>query len=187
LPVGHGSLRRDGQQQWRREATSTVALPTAVAQAAAAAPAAQAAAHPRLWLTPADVTRLRGWATEANPLYVDGLLPVAARAVEEMDAGRVPGEDCGQRAYSEYPTEAYAQLFAFMSLIDPSPAARDDYAQRARTLLMHVMDAAAQGPATEQNYFCPATRRPRSIPPSATRSSSPRIPTVCAGTARRSR
>jgi hypothetical protein len=147
------------------EATSTVALPTAVAQAAAAAPAAQAAAHPRLWLTPADVTRLRGWATEANPLYVDGLLPVAARAVEEMDAGRVPGEDCGQRAYSEYPTEAYAQLFAFMSLIDPSPAARDDYAQRARTLLMHVMDAAAQGPATEQNYFCPGDPETAVYPP----------------------
>jgi len=141
------------------EATSTVAPSPTVAHAA------QTAAHPRLWLTPADVTRLRGWATDANPLYVDGLLPIVARAVEEMDAGRVPGEDCGQRAYSEYPTEAYAQLFAFMSLIDPSPAARDDYAQRARVLLMHVINAAAQGPAAERNYFCPGDPETAVYPP----------------------
>jgi len=111
--------------------------------------------HPRLWITSADVTRLRGWATNANPLYVDGLLPLAERAKTDMDEGRVPAEDCGQRAYTEYPSEAYAELFAFLSLIDPDPTARAAYAQRARTLLMHVMDAAALGPATEQNYFCP--------------------------------
>lgn len=146
------------------EAAATAASPTAGAQAAAA-PAAQNAAHPRLWLTPADVTRLRGWATAANPLYVDGLAPLVARAKADMDAGHVRAEDCGQRAYSEYPTEAYAQLFAFMSLIDPSPAARDDYAQRARTLLMHVMDAAAQGPAAERNYFCPGDPETAVYPP----------------------
>jgi hypothetical protein len=82
-----------------------------------------------------------------------------------MDAGHVPAEDCGQRAYSEYPTEAYAQLFAFISLIDPAPAARADYAQRARTLLMHVMNAAAQGPATERSYFCPGDPETPVYPP----------------------
>lgn len=118
------------------------------------APSTPTTTHPRLWITAADVTRLRGWATADNPLFVDGLLPVIDRAKQDMDDGHVPAEDCGQRAYSEYPTEAYAQLFAFMSLIDPDPTARADYAQRARTLLMHIMDAAVLGPATEQNYFC---------------------------------
>ncbi|MBK8050683.1 MAG: hypothetical protein IPK16_28400 [Anaerolineales bacterium] len=129
------------------------------------APTVLAANHPRLWLTPADVVRLRGWATATNPLYADGLAPVVERAKADMDAGRVPAEDCGQRGYTEYPTEAYAQLFAFMALIDPVPAARADYAQRARTLLMHVMNAAALGPADERSYFCPGDPETAVYPP----------------------
>lgn len=147
------------------EAAPAAASPAAEAQTAAVGEVAQSAAHPRLWLTPADVTRLRGWATDANPLYAEGLAPLVARTRQDMDDGHVPAEDCGQRAYSEYPTEAYAQLFAFMSLIDPSPAARDDYARRARTLLMRVMDAAAQGPAAERNYFCPGDPETPVYPP----------------------
>lgn len=143
-------------------ANTADASPTAAAQPAATM---STSAHPRLWLTLADVTRLRGWATADNPLYADGLAPVAARARAEMDAGRVPAEDCGQRAYTEYPTEAYAQLFAFMSLIDPSPAARNDYAQRARSLLMHVMNAAAAGPAAERTFFCPSDPETAVHPP----------------------
>ena len=37
--------------------------------------------------------------------------------------------------------------FAFMSLIAPDQAERDDYAARSKKILMHVMDAAIQGPA----------------------------------------
>lgn len=121
--------------------------------------------HPRLWLTTADLPRLQAWATAANPLYSEGLLPVAERAKQDMDDGFVPNEDCGQRAYTEYPTEAYAELFAFMSLIDSDPAASADYAQRARTLLMHVMNAAVLGPAAEQNYFCPGDPDTAVYPP----------------------
>ncbi|HYF63914.1 MAG TPA: hypothetical protein VD886_13925, partial [Herpetosiphonaceae bacterium] len=44
-------------------------------------------------------------------------------------------------------TESYAMLFAFLSLIDPDPAKRSDFAQRSRTLLMYVMDRAVLGPA----------------------------------------
>ncbi|RLT45449.1 MAG: hypothetical protein DWI57_00510 [Chloroflexi bacterium] len=128
---------------------------TRAAPPAPAGPSVPAADHPRLWITTSDLARLRGWATAGNPLYVDGLLPLAERAKSDMDSGLVIGEDCGQRGYSEYPSEAYAEFFAFLSLIDPSPAARADYAQRARTLLMHVMDAAALGPASEQDYRCP--------------------------------
>lgn len=147
------------------ETTPVTSLPPTAAQAAPATAAAiplpqdvaelAATGHPRLWLTSTDVARLRTWAVPTNPFYADGLLPVAERAKADMDSGAVPNQDCGQRAYNEYNTEAYAELFAFLSLIDPDPAARADYASRARTLLMHVINAAAQGPASEQNYACP--------------------------------
>ncbi len=141
------------------------------ADPAAPLPAAQAAqpdqpadeagsgAHPRLWLTPDAVTRLRGWATADNPLWADGLLLLAERARAEMDEGRVPDEDCGNVGYEEYPTESYAELFAFLSLVDPDPAARQDYAQRARSLLMHIMDLAAKGPASKENATCNGSRQ----------------------------
>ncbi|HRE47705.1 MAG TPA: hypothetical protein PLD47_08270 [Aggregatilineales bacterium] len=121
--------------------------------------------HPRLWLRPADVARLQQWAVSTNPFYAEGLLPAAERAKQDMDAGYVPAGDCGQRAYSEYVTEAYAELFAFLSLIDPDAAARADYAARARTLLMHVMDIAALGPAEVEDFTCPGDPDSRYYPP----------------------
>ena len=151
--------------------TAEAAPPTVVAAMAKApatspnVPSSPATDHPRLWITTADLPRLRGWATAGNPLYADGLLPLAERAKSDMDEGRVIGEDCGQRGYSEYPSEAYAEFFAFLSLIDPSPTERAAYAQRARTLLMHVMDAAALGPASEQNYRCPGDPDTAVYPP----------------------
>ncbi|WP_129670799.1 hypothetical protein [Candidatus Chloroploca sp. Khr17] len=142
-----------------RATTPTFALPrltqVPVADPAPDSALAQTAAHPRLWLTPAEVIRLRSLAVPSNPIYAEGLEPLVASAVADMDEGRVPDEDCGQRAYTEYPTEAYAELFAFMALIHPDADARTDYAGRARTLLMHIMDAAAQGPATMRDYACP--------------------------------
>ncbi|MBP8273262.1 MAG: hypothetical protein KAY59_02475, partial [Acidobacteria bacterium] len=44
-----------------------------------------------------------------------------------------------------YPVEWFAEVFAFMSLIENDAAVRADYAARARTLLMHVIDKAALG------------------------------------------
>lgn len=115
--------------------------------------------HPRLWLTPADVQLYRSWANENNPLWQEGLLLLADRARADMDEGRVPDEDCGNIGYEEYPTEIYAELFAFLSLIHPDPAMRDDYAQRAHTLLMYMMNLAAQGPASEENHVCNETQQ----------------------------
>ncbi len=127
--------------------------PPAAAQPSAALPA-NPGGHPRLWLTPALVTRLQGWAVESNPLWRDGLLPLAEAAKAAMQRGDVPGKDCGGRGYEDYPTEMYAELFAFLSLVEPQPAARADYAARARSLLMHVMNEAAKGPASAQNFSC---------------------------------
>lgn len=138
------------------------------APTAPTAPAAQAdpmpgeaagGAHPRLWLTPTDVERYQQWAAADNPLWQDGLRLLGERARAEMDEGRVPDEDCGNVGYEEYPTESYAELFAFLSLIDPDPAARQDYAQRARTLLMHIIELAAKGPATKENVTCNGSRQ----------------------------
>lgn len=118
--------------------------------------AAPAGGHPRLWLTAGDLPRLRGWATAANPLWRDGLAPRVAQATADMDAGKVPGADTGSHYYEDYPTESYAELFAFLSLVHPATAARADFARRARTLLMHVMAAAAKGPAADQPFRDPA-------------------------------
>ncbi len=129
------------------DATQPPALPTSVVPLAPNT-------HPRLWLTPTDVDIYRQWATANNPLWTDGLALLAERARTEMDEGRVPDQDCGNVGYEEYPTEMYAELFAFLSQVDPDPAMREEYAQRARTLLMHVMNLAAQGPASEENVTC---------------------------------
>ena len=112
--------------------------------------------HPRLWLSAADVPRLRSWAVESNPLYSQGIRLAAVRAKEAMDRGDVPQRDCGTTNYEEYPTEMYAELFAFMSLIENDAAVRADYASRARSLLMHVINQAALGPSSQQNVVCTA-------------------------------
>lgn len=112
------------------------------------------AAHPRLWLTGADVTRYRSWAVPGNPVWASGLAPLAERARAEMDAGSVPGLDCGNVSYEDYPTEMYAELFAFLSLVGPDSAERASDAQRARSLLMFMLNAADQGPAAVADYTC---------------------------------
>jgi len=118
---------------------------------------AASTSHPRLWLTAADVPRLRGWAVASNPLYEQGLKPLVVEARAAMDRGDVPGQDCGSTEYESYPTEMYAELFAFMSLVDNDAAARADHAARARRLLMHIIGLAALGPASTDDVLCPAS------------------------------
>lgn len=107
---------------------------------------AQGAAHPRLWVRADDLPRLRGWAVETNPVWMQ-LAALTTEAAAAMDAGQLDSGDTGSTAWEEYPHETYAMLFAFMSLVHPDQAARDDYANRARTLLMEMMNQAAQGAA----------------------------------------
>src|SRR5258708_7253366 len=105
--------------------------------------AAPASDHPRLWIKASDLSRLRSWAVESNPIYRDSLAALIAEAVKAMDAGQVPAQDQGGPGYDQFPTEMVAELFAFMSLIDPDAGRRDNYAKRAHTLLMYEMDKAA--------------------------------------------
>ncbi len=112
-------------------------------------------AHPHLWIQSSDLPRLQAWAVPTNPLYQDGLLAMAQRATADMDAGIIPAQDTGSIAYEEYPTESYALLFAFMSLIVTEDNVRQEYAQRARTLLMHVMNEAVKGVDESQPFRHP--------------------------------
>ncbi len=123
------------------------ASPGASIAPASRGPVVAAAGHPRLIVRAEDLERLRSWATDANPVYRDGLAILAGRARDEMDAGRLPGGDSGGDAYEEFPNEKYAELFAFMSLLSTDQGARDEWAGRARTLLMFVINEAAKGPA----------------------------------------
>ncbi|MEO8286650.1 MAG: hypothetical protein ABI670_09465 [Chloroflexota bacterium] len=118
-------------------------------------PVSFAVGHPRLWLTADDVTRLRSWATGSNQLWSEGLARLAAGAKAAMDDGRVPAQDGGTDGYEEYPVEMYSELFAFMSLVSPDAAERDDYAKRARTLLMYALNEAAKGPEAGQAFRDP--------------------------------
>lgn len=107
---------------------------------------AQATSHPRLWIRQQDVATYRAWANFDNPLFVQ-LNAIAEEGRGLFESGILPVEDYGTTAWEEYPTENYAMLFAFMSLIHPDEATRQTYADYARTLLMHVMNAALPGVA----------------------------------------
>ena len=109
--------------------------------------------HPRLWITQNDLSRLRGWAVSTNPVYVQGMVPLLNQAINVYNTQFYPGgktnpvwPDPGDvQGYTPPSTEQYALIFAFQSLIDPSPAARSQYAQYARNLIMYAMNQAALG------------------------------------------
>src|SRR5262245_9768712 len=124
----------------------------AAAQPAAAQPVA---GHPRLWVTAADLPRLRSWATTSNPVYSKGVAVLASTIEDEIKAGKIPQSDTGSREYEDYPTEAIAAFFAFLSLVSPDQPSRDYYALCGRALLMYVMDQAAKGPARGQPFRGP--------------------------------
>jgi hypothetical protein len=109
--------------------------------------------HPRLLVRESDLERLRSWATDSNPVYKDGLTVLAGKAKKSMDDGHVPAEDTGSDAYDAYPSEWYAELFAFMSLIERDQSTRDDYGRRARNLLMHVIEKASAGVGADDEPF----------------------------------
>jgi hypothetical protein len=118
-------------------------------------PVTAATGHPRIWIREEDVPRLREWATDSNPMWSQALLPRTEEAKAAMEAGNLAADD-GSIDWVEYPSESYAQLFAFMSLVHPDQAQRDDYGARARTLLMVIMNEAAKGAAEGQPWRDPA-------------------------------
>ncbi|MGA2277068.1 MAG: chitobiase/beta-hexosaminidase C-terminal domain-containing protein [Terracidiphilus sp.] len=109
------------------------------------------AAHPRLLLTPADVTLLQKRATSSNPVYEQGWVVLVQDAQSDYNTQFFPGgqpnpnwpDSGGVNTGSS--TAGDALVFAFDSLINPNQAARIDDAQKARNLTMYVMNLVAQG------------------------------------------
>jgi hypothetical protein len=154
--------------RFRKPAIALGALLLAGMAHAPVAGAAPVTTHPRLWITQADLPRLRDWADPGktdNPMFTKGLLPALQFALNVYDTKFFPGGqpnpnwtaavDGGTFDFSAYPAEAYAEFFAFMSLIDPDPNARVRHAQRARNLLMAIIDEAAKGHAAGLPYRDP--------------------------------
>jgi hypothetical protein len=127
---------------------TSLMLPLLPTQAQQSAPVSQ---HPRLWIRSQEVETLRQIATPENPMWAL-IMQRAQGAAQAMDEGRIAAGDTGMNAWEEYPQENIALLFAFVSLLHPDPAQREDFAQRARTLLMAVISPAAQGVADGQPF-----------------------------------
>lgn len=111
---------------------------------------APVAGHPRLWLRADDLPQLRSWAVTTNPMFDDpahggGILRLALMAAERVEDGTVPGQDNGGSTYTPYPTESYAALLAFMSLVDLDPTRNARWIRTARTALMAVINEADKG------------------------------------------
>jgi len=101
--------------------------------------------HPRIWITANDLPRLRAWAVSTNPMYAQGLQKVALRAKSDMDSNQLVCTTTISETINF--CEITAELFAFMSLVDPVSTEASDYAQRARTILMDRLVAPLlQGP-----------------------------------------
>ena len=47
--------------------------------------------HPRLWITPNDISKLQGWAVSTNPVYQQGLLPQLNQAITAYNTQFFPG------------------------------------------------------------------------------------------------
>jgi len=103
--------------------------------------------HPRLFVTEKDVERLRTWAVPSNPHYANGVENSAKEFKKVMDAGElILDADC-KNADGFIPCEWFMETFAFMALVSPDEAERDDYAKRARTILMSMIETSLDGPS----------------------------------------
>jgi len=111
------------------------------------------ASHPRLWITPADLPRLQSWAGPGNPIYAQGLQPLAAECDTATRTQFFPGgvpnpayPDYGDaQGYTGLLSEQYMLVLAFDALIDPNPTNRIQYAQDAHDLMMHAINQAGLG------------------------------------------
>ena len=110
--------------------------------------------HPHLWITEAQLPLLRANANPDNPIWVQ-LLSLAEESIALMDDGILPIQDIGDNSWVEYPNENHALLLAFVSLVHPDEAIRADYAQRARVLLMYIIEQAALGVAEDTAFRRP--------------------------------
>src|SRR3569833_4487479 len=127
--------------------------------------------HPRLFITQADLTRLKGWAVSTNPIWQNGMKPLLAHAMSVYnttffpngvaanpypDPGDTQGYGTINGTNEPSNTEDWAVLLAFGSLIDPSSSNRIADAKAARNLLMYGINLAANGVHANQPFQGPA-------------------------------
>lgn len=102
--------------------------------------------HPRLWLTPADVTRYQSWEVSTGVGYQN-----VSQALQQLLQiynsrwGTSNWQDNGGITSTADNTESYAEFLAFMSLLQTDPVKQADLANRARNMLMFVINQAALG------------------------------------------
>ena len=143
---------------WVKRSVSAIAL--AAGLTAVTASADPLTTHPRLWITAADLPKLRTWAVNSNPMYKNGLAVAASIAKADVDskwnwaAGKPKcldqsqdtcWHDDGSSNFIGEATEAYSEFFAFMSLVDPNAANRTQWAMRSHVMLMWAMNQALPG------------------------------------------
>lgn len=117
--------------------------------------------HPRLWLTSADLPRLQSWAVSTNPMWQKGLHATLNLAEANVNAKwnwttgqpNATWKDDGSDDWVGEDTEAYAEFYAFMSLVDPNASNRTKWASKARTMLMWAVNQAANC-ASASGPFC---------------------------------
>jgi len=149
--------------------TTTITMPAAAATVTANYTAAQqvpfpVTTHPRVWITTADLARLRSWAVPSNPIYQQGIVPLLATAVNNYETQFFPNgvanstyPDLGDtQGYTGLLSEENGFVLAFNSLIDPVPANRIKYAKYTRNLLMYAMNQAAKGVLADAPFRDPA-------------------------------
>ncbi|APR87240.1 Serine/threonine kinase associate protein KapC [Minicystis rosea] len=111
-----------------------------------------------MWIRQSDLPKLRSWANASNPMWTKAIQPALQQAINTYNTQYFPGgqenpswPDPGTDQSVLYATEAYAEMFAFASLIDPDVNARTTHANRARNLLMHAINEAAKGVDTSSS------------------------------------
>ncbi len=120
---------------------AALALVTTAAGCGSSGPPEPVKGHPRLFVTEKDVPRLREWARPSNPFYANGIEKVGKDFKAMMDGGHLRlDQDCiADDGFLI--CEWFAEALAFLSLVSPDAAEREDYALHAKTLLMHMIDA----------------------------------------------
>ena len=137
-------------------------------------------------ITAADLPKLRGWAINTNPMFKNGLSVAAGIAKADVDAkwnwaaGKPKCADLekpncwnddGSTNFIGEATEAYAEFFAFMSLVDPSAAnrthTRATYLHRFRYALCNLSYISSRQKVSIRYtaFFHPMKLSTASIPP----------------------
>ena len=130
--------------------------PAAITPATVVTPAAQSvpmqsagtSVHPRLWFRSEDLPALKAGMRENNPLWRDSLARVIADGVSQLESGKLPNPAKPGACVDEnevVPCEAWAEIFAFRSLLARGDSDESVWIGRAKKLFLAVLVEADKG------------------------------------------